>query len=137
MGKNISKTCMCSICKVFYIDQDGIENCCRDCEKKLLREYKPKIAGFLEEHPHATVMDLLNSDVLKAPGEYNINSSEFKNLILKVCNICGSSSYDANTTEKQKSDGSALTRDLEEMRSSHAKDEVSNITHWHSSKKPR
>ena len=124
MNKNISKTCMCSICKVFYINQDGIDNCCRDCEKKLVKEFKPLIVGFMETYPHATVMDLLNSDVIK-------------NLILNVCGVGGPLTYDVNTSEKQKSEGSALTRDLEEMKTSHGKDVVSGTSYWHSTKKTR
>lgn len=137
MNKNISKTCMCSICKVFYINQDGIDNCCRDCEKKLVKEFKPLIVGFMETHPYATVMDLLNSDVIKAPKEYNIGPGEFKNLILNVCGVGGPLTYDVNTSEKQKSEGSALTRDLEEMKTSHGKDVVSGTSYWHSTKKNR
>lgn len=121
MNANIEKTCMCSICKKLFVDPIGNSNCCRDCEKKIVLEYKDKIIEFSKTHPGSTVMDLLNSDVIKPSGDIKISAREFKNLVLNACYVVGKPTEDINNNKKAKNSLSALTRDLEELNRNRSK----------------
>ena len=124
---------MCSICKNLYVNTNHISNCCKDCEKIIEKEYKDKIAEYSKNHPGARIMDIINSEVLNPPEEYNISPLKFKKMVLNICNYNGSSSSGIDYEKKIKPD-SALTRDLEELKTTHIKP-FGTGSRWHSSKK--
>ena len=118
LNTKYDNTCSCSLCKTIYVSSDGITNCCPDCEKKIMRDYRDIIVEYHKLNPYATIMDIINSDLLKVPEEYNISANEFKRIVLKVCNAYGSpTQFRKNDTEIYYD--SALVRDLDYLKSGH------------------
>ena len=124
---------MCSICKTFYVNSNSLSNCCKDCERKIEREYKDKIIDYIKNHPGARIMDIINSDVLNPPKEYDLSPMIFKKMVLNICNSNRSTSSDIDY-EKNIDPGSALTRDLEELKATNIKPSGTGSS-WHSTKK--